>query len=227
MTDRNKTDIEIFWGSGSPFAWRVLMTAELKGIPYRSRQLQFSENEHKAPAYLALNPRGEVPTLRDGEFVLTESLAIMAYLDAKVAQPPLFGRSPEETGLIWRSICAFVYHVEPLSLRIVHAVFEGQVDDSADGIRAAATGLHAEFAWIEAALEKQRWLAGDDLSAADVLAHSDVEFFLRIAVRDVLKPLDLGFDDIASRYPALSVWRERTTHMTGYEKAYPPHWRQA
>ncbi len=64
---------EIFWGSGSPFAWRVLMTAELKSVPFESRRLQFSEKEHKAPAYLAINERGEVPTLRDGNFVLTES----------------------------------------------------------------------------------------------------------------------------------------------------------
>ena len=43
--------LEIYWASGSPFAWRVLMTAELKDVPYVSKQLQFSKKEHKAAAY--------------------------------------------------------------------------------------------------------------------------------------------------------------------------------
>jgi glutathione S-transferase len=225
MMQPNETEIEVFWGSGSPFAWRVLMTAELKGIPYLSHLLKFSEKEHKAPAYLALNPRGQVPTMRDGGFVLTESLAIMTYLDAKFPDPPIFGRTPEEIGTIWRWICAFIYHFEPLSLRIVGAVFEGSVEACASDIREAATGIHAELALIEAALENQPWLSGEELSAADILAHSDIEFFLRIAGRDALKPLGLGFDTMASRYPMLSAWRERTIHIPGYDKAYPPHWR--
>ncbi len=52
--------IELFWGSGSPVAWRVLLALEYKRLPYVSHLLQFSKQEHKSPQMLALNPRGRV-----------------------------------------------------------------------------------------------------------------------------------------------------------------------
>ena len=73
--------IKLYWGSGSPFAWCVMLTLEVKGLAYESKLLEFSKGEHKAADYLRLNPRGKVPTLQDDDFVLYESLAIMMYLD--------------------------------------------------------------------------------------------------------------------------------------------------
>ena len=70
--------LEVYWASGSPFSWRVLLTLEVKQLPYQSKLLTFSKREHKSSEYLALNPRGKVPTLKDGDFLLSESLAIMA-----------------------------------------------------------------------------------------------------------------------------------------------------
>ena len=216
---------EIFWGSGSPFAWRVLMTAELKSVPFESQQLQFSEKEHKAPAYLAINERGEVPSLRDGNFVLTESLAIMTYLDAEYPDPPLFGRSSPATGLIWRWISVFVYHFEPLADRIIAPVFGGVLDAFEDDIQVAAANLHSELSRIEESVEGNLWLGGDSVSAADIIGHSDLEFLLRIVGRDEVKRLRLGYDDMEYRYPSITAWRDRMTRIEGYDKAYPPHWR--
>src|SRR5262249_47894544 len=99
--------IEVFWGSGSPFAWRVLLALEYKRLPYTSHLLQFSKQEHKSHEMLALNPRGRVPVLKDGDYVCFESLAILYYLDLKYPQPPLFGRTPEEAGTIMRVICEY------------------------------------------------------------------------------------------------------------------------
>src|SRR3990167_4669598 len=115
--------IELYWGSGSPFAWRVMLTLEVKRLKYESKLLEFSKQEHKSPDYLRLNPRGKVPTLKDGDFVLYESLAIMAYLDRKYPDPPLFGRTPQETGAIWRAISeAESYLVGPGS-QVGRAIF--------------------------------------------------------------------------------------------------------
>jgi glutathione S-transferase len=57
--------IEVFWSSGSPFSWRVLLALEAKRLPYTSRLLAMSKREHQAAAYPALNPRGPRPARRE------------------------------------------------------------------------------------------------------------------------------------------------------------------
>ena len=47
--------LDIYWGSGSPYAWRVLLALEIKQIPYTSHLIEFSKNQHKEPAFLAEN----------------------------------------------------------------------------------------------------------------------------------------------------------------------------
>jgi len=60
-----------------------LLALEVKQLKYISRLLEASKGEVKASEYLKLNPRGTVPTIKDGDIVVRESLAIMAYLDRK------------------------------------------------------------------------------------------------------------------------------------------------
>ena len=58
--------LELYWGSGSPFAWRVMLSLEVKRLSYESKLLEFSKGEHKSAGFLKLNPRGKVPVLKDG-----------------------------------------------------------------------------------------------------------------------------------------------------------------
>ena len=89
---------EIYWGAGSPNSWRPLLGLEVKGIEYDSKLLEFSKREHQTPAMLAMNPRGLLPILKDGDVAVYESIAILAYLDSKHPETPLFGSTAEETG---------------------------------------------------------------------------------------------------------------------------------
>src|SRR5581483_5116136 len=115
--------IEFYWGSGSPYAWRVLLALEYKRLSYTSHLLQSSKQEHKSPQMLHMNPRGRVPVLKDGEYVCFESLAILYYLDLEYPDPPIFGRSPEEAGVIMRVICEYQSYTEPFLEKIVEAFF--------------------------------------------------------------------------------------------------------
>jgi len=110
--------ITAYWGSGSPFAWRMLLALEFKRLPYESRRLAFDKGEHKSPEYLKLNPRGRVPALTDGECVLYESLAILAYLERAYPEPALFGRTPQEHGAVMRWVSEIVSYLEPAGLPI-------------------------------------------------------------------------------------------------------------
>ncbi len=127
--------LELYWGSGSPFAWRVMLMLELKGLAYQSTLLEFSKGDHKAARFLKLNPRGKVPVLKDDDFVLNESLAIMAYLDKKYAEPPMFGTSPQEAGLIWRAIMETEAYLLNFGDKVIRPVFFGKGLDETEKIR--------------------------------------------------------------------------------------------
>jgi len=219
--------MELYWGSGSSFAWRVMLALEVKKLPYESHLLEFSKKQHKSADYLKLNPRGLVPTLKDGAFALGESLAIIAYLDKKQPEPPLLGRSAAETALVWRGISEAISYLDPAAIRVAGPIFFGTAAEKGDDVRAAAKQVHDELARMEQRLKAASWLAVDSLSAADIVAYPTVEILLRAAGKEAAKPFDLGLLPFADRYPATAAWRERVRALPGYDKTYPPHWRQA
>jgi maleylacetoacetate isomerase len=67
----------------------------LKRITYEPRFVHLARGEQHEAAYRALNPQGLVPTLVDGALVLTQSLAILEYLDEMFPTPPLLPPAPE------------------------------------------------------------------------------------------------------------------------------------
>ena len=56
--------IDLWWGSGSPHSWRVMLALEHKRLPWTSHLLQLSRQDQKSPQMLAMNPRGRVPVPR-------------------------------------------------------------------------------------------------------------------------------------------------------------------
>jgi glutathione S-transferase len=218
--------IELYWGSGSPFAWRVMLTLEIKGLPYESKLLEFSKQQHKAPEYLRLNPRGKVPTLKDGEFVVYESLAIMAYLDRKYPEPPLFGATPEEAGAIWQVISEAELYMAPAGDRIVRPMFFGKGLDQVDAIQQAARSVRHELATIDARLEQSTWLVGGQISAADIAVFPLIQLLLRAASKEAARPFDLGLIPLSKSYANIDRWVQRIEALPGYERTFPPHWRQ-
>src|SRR5579862_6829108 len=223
----NVVAIEVWWGSGSPYAWRVLLALELKRLPYVSHLLQFSKQEHKSPHMLALNPRGRVPVLRDGDYVCFESLAILYYLDLKYPQPGLFGRSPEEAGTIMRVICEYQAYIEPHVTKIARAVFFEKADLAADEITAAMQVVASEARTIEGRLSKSEWIVGDSYSAADMVLFPGVQLLIRALNKPRARELSSRFMPVEVNYPALGRWLARVAATPGYERTYPPHWRES
>jgi glutathione S-transferase len=217
--------IEVFWGSGSPYAWRVLLTLEYKRLPYTSHLLQFSKQEHKSPQLLALNPRGRVPVLKDGDYVCFESLAILYYLDLKYPEPRIFGRTPEEAGTIMRVICEYQAYTEPYLDTIVSAVFRGNADLAGDDITAAMHAIAGEARTIEGRLSKSEWIVGDSCSAVDMVIFPGIQLLKRALEKPQAAELSARFMPMEVHYPALGRWLARVAALPGYERTYPPHWR--
>ena len=73
-----KSKMQLYYFSGSLFAWRVLLALALNNIDDEAKLLQASQLEHKQSQFLQLNSRGKIPVLIDGESTLRESLTILA-----------------------------------------------------------------------------------------------------------------------------------------------------
>jgi glutathione S-transferase len=84
----------------STFARRVRIALIEKGVAVEEIELDMPGRAHRAPAYLALNPYGRVPTLEDDGFVLYESTAILNYLEAIHPKPPLVPADPKGRALV-------------------------------------------------------------------------------------------------------------------------------
>lgn len=218
---------DFYWISGSPNAWRAMLTLEYKGIPYTSHRLDFGKGENKTPDYLAMNPRGKVPTLRDGETVIYESIAIMAFLDTAHPERPLFGESAADTGRIWQRILEMVnFTRDPVEDGVIRPIIRGQAQSDPDAIRRGAESARNSLVWVEKALSRTAYLAGDTLSAADIAAVTTLKMLDRTGKREDAIEFALGFDDMPSTHPAIAAWFDRMQAMPGWEAAYPPHWKQ-
>lgn len=78
----------------SSAAFRVRIALNLKGLDYEQAFHHLRRSEQRAPAYLALNPQGLVPALEDDGRLLTQSLAIIEYLDETRPEPALLPADP-------------------------------------------------------------------------------------------------------------------------------------
>jgi glutathione S-transferase len=218
--------ISFYWGSGSPFAWRVHLALEHKRLQYESHLLHFDKQEHQSPQMLKMNPRGRVPVLKDGDYVVFESVAILYYLDLKYPQPPIFGSSPEEAGVIMRVICEFQSYTEPLVQKIVSAIFADEVAADIDGLTDAMHVVGREARTIEGRLSKEQWIVGDKYSAIDMVIFPWLQLLRRALDRSAAAELGARFLPMERNYPALARWLQRIESLPGYERTYPPHWRE-
>jgi len=100
---------------------RVRAALNLKGIPYAQAPRNFRENAHRAPDYLAINPQGLVPTLTlpDGGH-MSQSLAIIEWLDETHPEPPLLPNTPGERARVRSLAHAVALDVHPINnLRVL------------------------------------------------------------------------------------------------------------
>jgi glutathione S-transferase len=75
--------IELYAFPPSPRAFKVMAVANHLGLDWTLRPIDLTKGEHKTPEYAALNPNMRIPTLKDGDYVLWESGAILQYLAGK------------------------------------------------------------------------------------------------------------------------------------------------
>lgn len=204
--------------SGSPYAWRVWLALEHKGIPYQLKTLSFDDGDFQRPQFAALNPRRRVPVIVEDDFALYESAAIMEYLDDKWPDPPrLFSTDIRQRALERRMVREADQYFAPALEHLVEAVLYTPAEQrSPDRIASAWEEMRAELTLWETLINGD-FLAGG-LSAADFTLFPEIALAQRIAQRNpgLVKPAPVG-----SR---LDGWMARMNALPVIQKTWPPHW---
>ena len=213
--------LTLYYGSGSPYAWRAQLALEHKALPYELKVLSFTAGDTRKPEFVALNPRHQVPTLVDGDFVLYESNAIMEYLDE--AYPgrgaPLFPGDAQSRAIVRRLVLEvdnyFSKATDPL---LDQAFWKKPEERDAQKIAEGRKSVVDELVMFSKAMRGD-YLAGP-LSAADFAFYPLVAFLYRA---QKMKLPDLDADGMLT--PALRAWKARVEALPFFEKTVPPHWK--
>jgi maleylacetoacetate isomerase len=185
MTDQPLPELFGFWRSSATFRVRVALM--LKGIETRETTIDLDGGAQHDPDFLKVNPMGAVPAMIEmGLSPLTQSAAILEYLDETVADPPLLPRNPRGRARV-RSIAAMLAgDTHPLIVPRVKRYLktDGGFDDTA--WRAwqkhwFTTGLQAVETRLATEAETGLFCHGDNITIADICLVSIT------AVRDVFK----------------------------------------
>ncbi|MGZ5037413.1 MAG: maleylacetoacetate isomerase [Usitatibacter sp.] len=99
----------------SSAAYRLRIALNLKGLEAERHSVHLRKGEQFAPAYLEKNPQGLVPTLEIDGQVMTQSLAIIEYLDETRPEPPLLPRDPADRAWVRSIALAIACDIHPLN----------------------------------------------------------------------------------------------------------------
>lgn len=183
----------------SGHAHRIRLFLSILGLPFESKLVDMQKNEHKDPEYRKLSPLGQVPTLVDGDFVITDSTAALVYLAIKYGDERWLPRDAEGAARIqrWLSTASGEVYRGPVLARAGRQ-FGRPVD-----LDAADRDCKRLFKWLQQELAERTWLAADHPTIADIAMYS----YVRV--------VDEGDFDLAP-YPAVLRWLAGVEELDGF-----------
>src|SRR3954471_8729958 len=120
----------------SSAAFRVRIALNLKGVDYESRQVDLRADEQKSGEYRALNPQGLVPMLEIDGHRLTQSVAIINYLDLRYANQPLLPASAAERAHVVAMAMTVACDIHPLNNLRVLKYLKNELGQSQEAVDA-------------------------------------------------------------------------------------------
>jgi len=183
----------------SGHAHRVVLFASLLGLTPELIEVDLAAGEHRTPAFLALNPFGQIPVLVDGEVVVSDSTAILVYLAKKTGRSDWLPEDAVGAAAVqrWLSVAAGEVAYGPAAARMV--TLFGASYAAAEVIARAQLLLGR----LEQQLATRDWLATDHPTLADVALYS------------YLAQAPEGNVDLAP-YPAVRAFLQRVEALPGF-----------
>lgn len=192
-----------YWRSGA--AYRTRIALELKGLSYEQQGHDLRTGAQKDPAYVALNPQGMVPALEVDGAVLTQSPAILEWLEEAHPTPALLPSDAIGRAHV-RAMAALIgCDIHPLNnLRVGKALREGFGADQAAVDAWAARWILPGFEALEALVARHGagWSYGDAPTLADCYLIPQIYSAGRFNVALDAFPRLLAIDEAARAHPA-------------------------
>ena len=190
----------VYGASLSPFVRKVLAYGAEKGLELEHKPLGLGSDD---PDFLAASPFRKIPGFKDGDFAISDSSAIIHYLEAKYPEPALIPAEPRARArTIWFDefadtiLCACGGKM--FFNRIVAPRFLGREGDLAAADLAEKDELPPILDYLERTLPENGWLVGDRLTLADIAVATGFANLRHLGV-----PVDAG------RYPKVAEFVER------------------
>lgn len=197
-----------YWRSSA--AYRVRIALNLKGLAYESVDTSLLHGEQRDPAYLALNPQGLVPMLEVDGLKLTQSLAIIDWLDTAYPEPGLIPKAPDARAAELAKAMVVAADIHPINnLRILKYLKAplGHAQDEID--QWARHWIIEGFTALEAMADPVKpFLSGDAPGLADVFLIPQMA-----NARRVDTPLEA--------FPKLVAIDARATALEPFARAHP------
>jgi glutathione S-transferase len=198
--------MKLYDSGRAPNPRRVRIFLAEKGIEIEKQQVDLGALEHRGTAYTAINPLQRLPALvLDDGTILTESIAICRYFEARQPEPALFGRSGREAAIVemWnRRVEHHLLFCVAQVFRHLHPAMkpleEPQVAAWGEVNKPRVTNF---LKLIEGELASRRYVAGDAFSVADITGLVAVDLMkpAKLVVPDEMKNVKRWYADISSR----------------------------
>lgn len=199
--------IEVWGRRSSSNVQKVVWALDELALPFKRHVVGGSFGGNNDPAYLAMNPNGLVPVLKDGDVIMFESGAIVRYLAARYGEGSLRPRSHKalaaaEQWMEWQTVNV-VSHISTIFMNKVRRP-KAQRNDQA--IAAAEAELAEVLPIADAALASSKWFAGESFSFGDIVLGV---LYWRYSKLDFKKPdtphIQRWFEALQER-PAYRKW---------------------
>lgn len=190
----------VYGASLSPFVRKVLAYGAEKGIALEHKPLGLGSDD---PGFLEASPFRKIPGFRDGDFAISDSSAIIHYLEAKYPDPALIPAEPRARArVIWFDEFADTIlcgcSAKMFFNRIVAPRFLGREGDLATADKAEREELPPILDYLERTIPESGWLVGDGLTLADIAVATAFANF---------RHLGIAID--SERYPRVAAFAER------------------
>jgi glutathione S-transferase len=184
---------------------KVLFTLNENATPHEFHLVDFAKGEHKAEAFLARQPFGQVPALEDDGLSLYESRAMMRYLD-ETAGNKLTPSNAKDRARMEQWISVETENFKPHAMKFVYKHIFNR-EQSAEAIEAATKGLETACGILDKHLAKSTFLVGDKLTLADITFAPYIEYAMATPAKETF-----------AKYPHFMAWWGRVSERPAWLK---------